>query len=153
MSRKKKYIELTESEEIMLTEGLKHHPKASFRQKSNALLMSHRGLEISFIASFFQVKPHTVGMWFKSWETQGLCGLKRMKGQGRKSILKVSNQAHIAALDAAVERHYQDVGRIKSDLETSLKLSMSKDTVKRFLKKIITHGEEFDAVPIKDKIK
>jgi transposase len=153
MSRKNKYIQLSEPEEITLTEGLHHHPKAEFRQKSNALLMSHKGLTISFIASFFRVKPHTIGVWFKDWETEGLCGLRRMKGQGRKSILKVSNQAHITALDVAVEKHYQDVERIKTDLESSLKMNMSKDTVKRFLKKIITHGEEFAAVPIKDKIK
>lgn len=153
MSRKQKYIQLLEAEEKTLQEAMKNHPKADFRQKSNALLMSHQGLCISFIAKFFQVKPDTVGGWFISWENQGLIGLQRLKGQGRKPILKVSNKEHIRALDEAVEKHYQDVGRIKSALEEALKTPMSKDTVKRFLKKTITHGVVFDVVRIKDKIK
>jgi transposase len=154
MGRNKRYVKLIEeAEAITLKEGLLHHPKAEFRQRANALLMSQQGLDIAFIAKFCDVNLNTVGRWFTSWEKEGICGLMRQSGQGRKPILKVSNQDHIEALDKALEKHYQDVGRIKMELESQLQSPMSTDTVKRFLKKIITHGVEYGVVRTKDKTK
>lgn len=154
MSRRKRYIKFIESaEETTLKEGFSHHPKAEFRQKANALLMSHKGLSIDFIAHFCDVNINTVGKWFTAWEKEGIVGLMRQSGQGRKPILKVSNAEHIEALDKAVETHYQDVKGIQKALESQLQTPMSQDTVKRFLKKIITHGAEYGVVPTKDKTK
>lgn len=153
MSRRKRYIKYIEqAEEITLKEGLNHHPKAEFRQRANALLMSHNGLSIDFIAKFCDVNINTIGRWFTSWEEEGIVGLMRQSGQGRKPILKVSNSEHIEALDKAVETHYQDVKGIQMALESQLSTPMSPDTVKRFLKKIITHGAEYGVVRTKDKI-
>jgi transposase len=154
MSRRKRYIQLIESaEETTLKEAFNHHPKAEFRQKANALLMSHKGLSIGFIAQFCDVTTHTIGRWFTAWEQEGLVGLMRQSGQGRKPILTVSNKEHIEALDKAVESHYQDVKGIQMALESQLETPMSQDTVKRFLKKIITHGAEYGVVLTKDKTK
>jgi transposase len=154
MGRKKRYVKfIEETEEITLKEGLLHHPKPEFRQRANALLMSHQGLDITFIAKFSDVNLNTVGRWFTSWEEEGVAGLMRRSGQGRKPLLKVDNSEHIAALDQAVDKHYQDVKGIKMELESQLQSPMSTDTVKRFLKKIITHGVEYGVVRTKDKTK
>jgi transposase len=154
MSRRKRYIKLIgTAEEQTLKEGFSHHPKAEFRQKANALLMSHNGLSIAFIAQFCDVNINTIGRWFTAWEQEGIVGLMRQRGQGRKPILKVNNKDHIAALDKAVESHYQDVKGIQKALESQLQSPMSQDTVKRFLKKIITHGAEYGVVLTKGKTK
>jgi transposase len=153
MSGHKRYLKLIEAEEITLKEGLSHHPKAEFRQRANALLMSHSGLSIAFISKFNDVNINTVGRWFTCWEKEGIVGLMRQVGQGRKPILKLSNTEHIAALDKAVETHYQDVKGIQMALESQLQTPMSQDTVKRFLKKIITHGAEYGVVRTKGKTK
>jgi hypothetical protein len=71
----------------------------------------------------------------------------RQKGQGRRSILCLTNTAHQQALKQAVAAHYQDAGRIKTDLEKVLGQSMSRDTVKWFLKKTITPGTDSGAPP------
>jgi transposase len=132
MSRKQRYIELSESEQATLREGSKYHSKHEFRERCQALLLSKKGWSIQQLAEHFEVVPHTIGHWFNDWETRGLVGLMRHSGQGRKTILRLDNQAHTQALEKAVDQSYQDVGRIKVELETQLKLEMSNDTVKRF---------------------
>lgn len=67
----------------------------------------------------------------------------RQKGQGRRAILSVTNTAHQQALKQAVAAHYQDAGCIKTELEEALGQPLSRDTVKRFLKKTITAGTGF----------
>jgi len=67
--------------------------------------------------------------------------------------LSVTNANHIQQLDKAVETHSQNVKAIQAELEKELNTSMSSDTVKRFLKKIIIHGDASVAVRIKAKIK
>ena len=62
------------------------------------------------------------------------------KGQGRKPILSLTNTVHRQALSTAVEHHYQDAARIKAEWEQVLGQPMSRDTLKRFLKKTIMPG-------------
>lgn len=138
MSRKQRYISLIESEAITLRFGSKYHFKHEFRERCQALLLSNKGWSIKQLAEHFEVVPHRVGRWFSDWESNGLMGLMRQSGQGRKTILGLDNQVHTQALAQAVHQYYQDVGRIKAELQTQLQLEMSNDTVKRFLKKIIS---------------
>ena len=136
----KRCIELTETEQLTLREGIRNHPKHEFRRCCRALLWSHKGWAAKAVASELKVCPQTVGQWLTNWQKTGLVGLMRQAGQGRKPILSVTNTTHQQALDQAVEAHYQDSERIKVDLQASLGLSMSRDTVKRFLKKTIIRG-------------
>lgn len=140
---RKRCIELTDAEQITLREGIKYHPKHEFRRCCQALLWSHKGWAIKTIAVELEVCQISVSSWLNNWQNQGLVGLMRQKGQGRRSILSVTNTTHQLALKRAVDTHYQDAGRIKTDLEKALGQSMSRDTVKRFLKKTITPGTDF----------
>jgi transposase len=138
MSRKQRYIALIESEQITLRLGSNYHVKHEFRQRCQALLLSNKGWSIKQLAEHLEVGVHSISNWFNDWESSGLVGLMRQKGQGRKAILRLDNQEHTQALEKAVDAYYQDVGRIKAELETQLQLEMSNDRVKRFLKKIIS---------------
>jgi len=137
---RKRCIELSDPEQLTLREGIKNHPKYEFRRCCQALLWSHKGWAAKAVASELEVCPQTVGHWLTNWQEAGLVGLMRQQGQGRKPILSVTNNAHQQALDKAVDAHYQDSERIKVELQTALGLSMSRDTVKRFLKKTIIRG-------------
>ena len=73
-------------------------------------------------------------------------------GQGRKPKLSLDNSEHVEATEKLVEDNYHDVERIRIELEERFDLSLSPDTVKRYLKKITSDGAAFDAVLKKDKI-
>lgn len=153
MSRKEKHIALVESEQITLREGAKYHPKVEFREKCRALLLKQAGVTIKQIAAHLDVNHNTVGNWIKTWERVGIVGLNRKIGQGRSPILSVTNTTHVQYLDRAVESHSQNVKAIQAELVKELNTPMSADTVKRFLKKIIIHGDASAGVRIKAKIK
>ncbi len=152
MSRKKRFIHLSAVEEQTVRSGLKNHPKPEFRMKCQALLMSHSGLEMKQICQVLQISLTTLCSWFSLWETKGVCGLQRSKGQGRRPILSISNPVHQTALAQAQVQHYQDAKAIQTALIQELKLGMSTDTVKRFLKKIIIPGDGFDGIRKRAKI-
>lgn len=147
MSRTKRCISLSDTEKLTLQEAIKNHPKHEFRRACQALLWSHKGFSAKEVAGHTEVSQHSVGKWLSLWQEQGLVGLMRQKGQGRKPILSLTNSLHQQALNRAVTAHYQDAERIKTDLQTALGKSMSRDTVKRFLKKIIIAGDASDGLP------
>lgn len=137
---RKRCIELADAELLTLREGIKQHPKYEFRRACQALLWSHKKWAAKTIATQLEVCPQTVGNWLTAWQEDGLVGLMRQKGQGRKPILSLTNDTHQQALTKAVENHYQDAARIRTQLEEVLGQPMSRDTVKRFLKKTILPG-------------
>lgn len=148
---RKRCIELTDNQQLTLGEGIKHHLKHEFRRACQALLWSHKKWPAQSIAAELEVCPQTVGNWLTAWEQEGIVGIMRQKGQGRKPILSLTNADHQQALTKAVDNHYQDAGRIKAELEQVLGRPMSRDTVKRFLKKTIIPGIASDAQPSPNK--
>ena len=144
---RKRHIDLTDSEQLTLQEGLKNHPKYEFRRAVQALLWNHKGWAVKAIAQALEVCPQSVSHWLTSFEREGLVGLMRQRGQGRKPILSLTNDTHQQALKQAAATHYQDAGRIQADLQVVLGQPMSRDTVKRFLKKTITPTTAYAALP------
>ena len=153
MSRKEKHIDLSESEENKLLQASKYHEKPQYREKCRAILLNHAGVSIKHIAQHLKISHITVGKWLIAWEEYQFDSLDRKKGQGRKLILSVTNSAHVETLDKAVEIHRQNIKGIQTELIKELQTAMSTDTVKRFLKKIIIHGDASDVVRIQPKIK
>ena len=149
---RKRCIELSQEEAFTLREGLKYYPKHEFRRSCQALLWSAKGWSVKTIATELEVCQLSVSSWLTAWQQQGLVGLMRQKGQGRKPILSITNPTHHQALKKAVATHYQDAGRIQVELEQVVGQAMSRDTVKRFLKKTITLGTGFGEPPNPSKI-
>ena len=152
MSRKKRFIKLIDSEIMTLEEGHKNGKKYQFRNRCHCLLLSHQGYEISQLSEIFQVSRLSIYKWFNVWEQAGIAGLMNRPGQGRKPKLSLDNSEHVEATEKLVEDNYHDVERIRIELEERFDLSLSPDTVKRYLKKITSDGAAFDAVLKKDKI-
>ena len=152
MSRKKRFISLTESEIITLEEGHKNGKQYQFRDRCQCLLLSQQGQSTNQLKAIFKVSLQTIYSWFDRWELNGIAGLMNRPGQGRKVKLSLDNEQHVKVLTELVDDYYQDVQRIRDELEKKFDLTLSKDTVKRYLKKITFDGAAFDAVQKKDKI-
>lgn len=142
MSRRKRFVKtLTDTEQSTLEQGFKYGPAPDFRQRCQILLLSHKGYEAKPITNMLDVSSHTVYSAMKSWREDGIGGLVRKKGQGRKAILQADNAQHVEATRKAVEKHAQNSSRILEALYAELDIAaMSKRSLQRFLKKVATPG-------------
>lgn len=152
MSRKKRFISLTESEIITLQEGHKNGKQYQFRNRCQSLLLSNEGHEVKELSQIFNSSIQTIYKWFDRWELNGIAGIMNRSGQGRKAKLSLDNEQHVKTLEQLAEDNYQDVERIRIELEKKFDLTLSSDTVKRFLKKITFDGVAYAAVQKKDRI-
>jgi transposase len=118
----------------------KKDPRPAFSSRCKALLLSNKGYAVKELCDIFSVNSHTIRGWFDRWETQKIVGLHDKKGRGRKAKIDLTNDAHQQALEKAVDKHPQDVARIRLELEESLSMDLSKSLVKRMLKKTVFDG-------------
>ncbi len=135
-----RFVQLTESELITLQEGHKNGSQFQFRNRCQCLILSNQGKTVSELAQFFEVSNITIYGWFDGWEKNGIVGLMNKPGRGRKPILSVQNPAHVEKVKQAVEKNAQSVKAVVAELENTLDETMSVDTVKRFLKNLVTVG-------------
>lgn len=63
-------------------------------------------------------------------------------GRGRKPILSLQNPVHIESVKTAVKKNAQSLKAMVAELETSLETEMSVDTVKRFLRNLVSTTQE-----------
>jgi len=152
MSRKKRFIQLSETEVMTLEEGHKNGKQHQFRDRCQCLLLSNKGLDTNELSTIFKLSLITIYHWFNRWDLNGIAGLMNRPGQGRKAKLSLDNEQHVKVLEQVAQENYQDVERIRDQLEKKFDLTLSTDTVKRYLKKITFDGAAFDAVQKKDKI-
>jgi transposase len=133
----KKYIRLTEQEQVTLQQGHKHHASAPVRDRCHCLLLSHQGKEVKELAHIFAVIPLTIYSWFYRWEEKGLVGLFNQKGGGRKAILVESERAIIKQ---KVQANQQKLSLAREELKAELHKEFSAKTLKRFLKSLVSAG-------------
>ena len=151
MSRKKRFISLVPTEIITLKEGWKNGKGYQFRDRCQCLILSHQGYDTKQLSKLFEVSLLTIYHWFNRWELNGVAGIMNRPGQGRKVKLSLDNEQHVKALEKITEDNYQDVDKIRIELENQFNLSLSNDTVKRYLKKITFDGAAYAAVQKRDK--
>jgi transposase len=133
-----RFVKLSEAELITLQEGHKNGSQFQFRNRCQCLVFSHQGRTVSELAQFFEVNPVTIYSWFDRWESFGIAALMNKPGRGRKPILSLQNPEHIKSVKTAVGKNPQSVKQIVAELETVLDEKMSTDTVKRFLKNLVS---------------
>ena len=147
MSRKKRFIEkLSEIEIVALKEGYKKGKTYTYRNRCKAILLSFEGWECSKIAGFFDVSLVTVYSWFNRWDNGGMKSLSDKGGRGRKPILTLSKEEHVEFVTGAIEKSPSNVNKVLAEIEHELGLSMSKKTLKRFLKNLSEDGSDSEKV-------
>lgn len=133
-----RFIKLSAAELVTLQEGHKNGSQFPFRNRCQCLVLSHQGETVPALAQLFEINPITIYSWFDQWEKSGLVGLMNKPDRGRKPILSLQNSTHVASVKTAVKKNAQSVKQMAAELETALKIEMSVDTVKRFLKNLVS---------------
>ena len=138
-----RFVKLSEAELVTLQEGHRNGSQFQFRNRCQCLVFSHQGKTVSELAQFFEVTPITIYGWFDRWENNGIAGLMNQPGRGRKPILSLQNPTHIESVKTAVKKNAQSIKAMVAELETVLEAEISVDTVKRFLKNLVSATREF----------
>ncbi|MGI8638896.1 MAG: helix-turn-helix domain-containing protein [Pyrinomonadaceae bacterium] len=133
-----RFIKLTEPEITTLQEGHKNGSQFQFRQRCFCLVLSNQGKSVSQLSQSFEVSRITVYAWFDAWDKSGITGLMNRPGQGRKPILSVQNPEHIKQVKNAVAKNPQSVKSVVAELEPQLQVKMHPETLKRFLKNLVS---------------
>ncbi len=133
-----RFVKLTEAELITLQQGHKNGSQFQFRDRCFCLLLSHQGKSVTELAQFFEVSRITVYAWLDAWQTSGIGGLMNQKGQGRKPILSLQNPEHIKTVKNAIAKNPQSVKSVVAELEPQLNVKMHPETLKRFLKNLVS---------------
>jgi len=135
-----RFIKLSEPEITTLQEGHKNGSQFQFRNRCFCLILSGQGKTVRELTQFFEVSGITVYSWFDAWETNGICGLMNQKGQGRKPILSLQNKEQVAKVKALIAKNPQSVKSVVAELEPQLQVKMHPETLKRFLKNLVSVG-------------
>lgn len=148
MSRKKRYIEKLKKAEIQFLEnGFKTGKSHTYRIRCKAILMSFAKWDCKDIADFFDVHLITIYNWLDRWESGGIENITDKEGRGRKPILDLSKEDHIQIVTDAIEDSPGSIKKALSRVEQELDVSMSKKTLKRFLKNLSADGSDIERVP------
>jgi transposase len=130
-----RFINLTKEEKETLEQGSRNHDKPYFRQRCESLLLSNRGYQVGQMASLFQTRTHTIRQWMDNWLEKGLCGLYIQAGRGRKAAIKASESQLIDSIKAEIALNPQDLDGVALAIEQKWGLLLSKEQIKRFIKK------------------
>jgi len=137
-----RFVKLSKAELVTLQEGHKNGSQFQFRNRCQCLVFSHQGKTVSELAQFFEVSQMTIYSWFDRFESLGIVGLMNQPGRGRKPILSLQNPTHIESVKTAVKKNAQSIKAMVAELENTLETEMSVDTVKRFLKNLVSTTRE-----------
>lgn len=137
-----RFVKLTEPELKTLQEGHKNGSQFQFRNRCFCLILSNQGKSVSQLTEFFEVSRITIYAWFDAWDKNGIVGLMNKPGQGRKSILSLQNPSHIKSVKAAIRKNPQSVKAVVAELESKIGSQMHPETLKRFLKNLVTVSAE-----------
>jgi len=91
-------IKLTISEHQTLLEGYKNHPKAHFRLRCHALILSNEGMSVKSIMKITKTRSRTIYTWMDRWERMGVIGLTILQGRGIKATLSDKDKDLIALI-------------------------------------------------------
>lgn len=146
MGRKQKFIEkLSLEEQTTLQEGYKNSTRSDFRKRCQVVLLSHKRLTTIEIVRVTDLSKLTVYKVLAKWRQDGISGLIRQKGQGRKPRLDVNNAQHVTFIEKQIEQNAQKIEEHIPSIIEHLQVSpFSKWTLKRFLKNLTTAGKDSD---------
>lgn len=126
---------LKESEVITLRECVRNHSKHHVRQRCQSVLWSDEGYGIKEISKLCKVRTRSIYAWFDRWEDMGIVGLMILPGRGRKGKLPLWDMEIVKLVEAQVVRYARSLSRLSGDLTARLGFEVSRQMLRRFLKK------------------
>lgn len=135
MSRKKRYIILSEQERIALQAGHKSGKNATFRHRCHYILLSDQGKSIDQIADIYNCHRISITNWFNRYQSSSIDGLHTAKGKGRPPIVRIDNVSEVKQIEEWVEQSAQNLKPVLAKIKKELGKQMNKRTLSRLLKK------------------
>jgi transposase len=123
--------ELNEEQRVELRRLMKTSNE-QVRRRAHAVLLSSRRYSVDQIAQIYEVDRDTVSNWLDRWKDHGPHGLDDQAGRGRPSILNEKEQKQAIKI---VEKDPRSAQRSLSRIEKKTGKKISRDTLKRLLKK------------------
>jgi transposase len=145
MSRKKRYIEnLTADQVSALENGFKYGKTHHYRSRCQCILLSYSGKSVPELCEFYQKSHLTIYNWFNRWESEGLSGLEIRSGRGRKRKLDFDNSDHVKLVQQSLRLENRNLKQLQNDLESKLGLELSRSSLRRFLKRLVTDTSDLE---------
>lgn len=144
---------LSKEEKGTLENGHRTGSTSRYRNRCQAILLSHQGYKINELSKMYSVNRDTICRWFNDWESEGIEGLLDDTRSGRPAKLSVSNEEHINEVKRLLKEECQKLDKVRGELEESLGIEVSKRTLQRFLKVLAFDGDVFDYHLKNDKVK
>ena len=88
----------------------------------------------------FDVDRDTISRWFNDWETEGISALADKPRSGRPAKLRLDNEQHVGKVKEQLAQECQSLDKVRAELADSLRIEVSRKTLKRFLKGLVTDG-------------
>lgn len=121
-----------------LEKGYRTGASHAFRTRCQMVLLKSERRSSVEVADVLGCCEIVVNNWLRRYEEEGIEGLKTRPGRGRKPILSTQNPLHVQTVKAEIAKHPQSVKTVIARLDEELDLAMHPDTLKRFLKKVVT---------------
>lgn len=135
---KKKIAELTAEQRTELEKGYRKGKSHTLRTRCQMILLKAEERTSAEVAEILGCCEVVVNNWLKRYEAEGIKGLETRAGRGRPPILSQQNAEHLKKVAAEIKQHPNSVKTVIAKLEEELGLELSPDTLKRFLKKMVT---------------
>ena len=139
---KTRIIELTDEQRAALEKGYRKGKNHAFRLRCQMILLKSEkrsSVEIAQIPGCCEV---VINNWLTRFEQEGIQGLQTRAGRGRKPKLSTQNPVHLQKVKTEIASHPQSVKTVVAKLEEELDLQMHPDTLKRFLKRLVTDSAD-----------
>lgn len=81
---KKRNYQLTDEEVKVIEQAMRHDKRPEARQKAQAIHLLHLGQPVAHVAKMMAVTRTTIYVWHDAWLADGIDGLVRRKGSGRR---------------------------------------------------------------------
>jgi transposase len=121
------------------------------RLRCQIILLKAQGRTAQDIGSIVGMCPLSVHHWIGRYRSEGIRGLLTKKGQGRKALLTIVEDA--PAVLQSVNEHRQSVKAAKAGYEASGGKKVSEDTFRAFLKALATPISECESGWVKSRTK
>lgn len=108
----------------------KHH---QVRERAKCTLLSFQGTTIEELSGIFGVTRKTIYNWLTAWEDRKLIGFYNRRGRGRKPKLTEAQGQQVIDW---VKEEPKSLKKIQIKIVEEGKLTVSKDRIKRLIKKI-----------------
>ena len=133
-----KIVELSAEQRAELEKGYRKGKSHTFRERCQMILLKAENRPSREVAEILGCCKIVVNNWLKRFEAEGVKGLETRAGRGRPPILSHQNPEHLKKVASEIKEHPNSVKTVIAKLEEGLGLEMSPDTLKRFLKKMVT---------------